>query len=386
MFKRKDTMLRNALLALAFFGGWFGFSYINQASGVESWGNVFVISVIAVSVAALAVGLILNVILHEFGHLLGGLLTGWRFVYFSIFNLLWIKEDGTIRRKTAHFQDAAGICRMAPPEMKNGTLPHRLYLFGGAFMNLLAAAACALLFFHFAASAPFWARAFLIAGIAGAYLGITNLVPTKVGFTLSDGYLLFHLGSPKNADMRLRFWRNSNLVALRASGTRIRDIPTEYFEWASRNERISDPFALEAALLPYEHLIDKGEMEEARAYLQLVRDCLDNSLAPLMPALDLHLMFHELIDKCREDEINRFYTADVRKYARDSESSEGVQRVLYAYARLFSKNADAAKAHLKLFEKACKNSTNIGGIPGQRALIALVDSIAAQREEDKESK
>jgi len=377
--KNKDALLRNGLLALAFFGGWFGFSYINQASGQTTWDTSLIISVIGVSIAAFAIGMILNVILHEVGHLIGGLLTGWKFVYFGIFNQLWVKEQGKIVRKTAHTQGAAGICRMAPPEMKNGTLPHRLYLFGGAFMNLLFAAVCALLFLRLAANAPFQARAFLIAGIAGAFLAITNLVPGKAGFVMTDGYLMLNLGKKQNTDMRLRFWRNSNLVALRANGTRARDIPSEYFEWAKRGERISDPFALEAALLPYEQLVDKGELAEARTYLQLVRDCMDSALVPYMPAVDLHVMFHELIDECRESEINRLYTADVRKYAKESTTSEGVQRVLYAYARLFSKNAEMAKAHLKLFETACKNSTNVGSIAGQRELVALIDKIADQR-------
>jgi len=377
--KKKETILRNALLALAFFGGWFGFSYINQASGQTEWSNSGIFSVIVVSLAAFALGMILNVILHELGHLIGGLLTGWKFVYFSIFNLMWIKEDGKIVRKIAQTQGAAGTCRMSPPEMKNGTLPHRLYLFGGAFMNLLFAALCAFLFFQLAANAPFQARALLIAGIAGVFLAVTNLVPGKAGFVMTDGYLMLNLGKEKNTEMRLRFWRNSNLVALRASDTRPRDIPSTYFEWAKRGDNISDPFALEAALLPYEYLIDKGELEEARAYLQIVRDCMDNELVQYMPAVDLHLMFHELIDECRENEINRFYTADVRKYAKESATSEGVQRVLYAYARLFSKNAEAAKAHLKLFETACRNSANIGGIAGQRELITLIDKIADQR-------
>ena len=379
MFKNKESIVRNGILALAFFAGWFGFSYINQVSGGVTMSNTWIFSVIAMSLIAVIVGMIINIILHEFGHLLGGLLTGWRFVYFGIFNLLFIKEDGKVVRKTAQFQDAAGICRMAPPEMKNGTLPHRLYLFGGVFMNLVCMAVCAVLFFHFAPSAPFWARAFLIAGLAGAFIVATNLIPGKTGHAMNDGYLLLHLGKPKNTEMRLRFWRNSNLVALRASGVRARDIPTAYFEWANRNERISDPFVLEAALLPYEHLIDKGEMEEARAYLQLVRDCLDNSLETFMPAIDLHLLFHELINECREEKINRLYTAKVRSYAKASAGAEGVQRVLYAYARLFTKDEAAAKEHLKLFEKACKNSADIGSVHGQRELIALVDKIAEQR-------
>ncbi|MCL2368603.1 MAG: hypothetical protein FWC72_06375 [Oscillospiraceae bacterium] len=42
-------------------------------------------------------------------------------------------------------------------------------------------------------------------------------------------------------------------------------------------------------------------------------------------------------------------------------------------------NAAQAERHLALFHKACSTPASLGEIPGEQALIALVDTMAAER-------
>ena len=43
-------------------------------------------------VPAIAIGFIMQLIIHETGHLVGGLLTGWRFSYLQLYNLVLKKK------------------------------------------------------------------------------------------------------------------------------------------------------------------------------------------------------------------------------------------------------------------------------------------------------
>ena len=69
------------------------------------------------------VAMILQTIIHEGGHLIFGLLSGYHFGSFRVFNLIWIKEDGAIRLRRLSITGTAGQCLMVPPEPVDGKFP-----------------------------------------------------------------------------------------------------------------------------------------------------------------------------------------------------------------------------------------------------------------------
>lgn len=82
----------------------------------------------------------LQTILHEAGHLVFGLASGYRFVSFRIGSLMWQKDGGKLRFCRFQLAGTGGQCLMAPPDLTNGKMPCKLYNLGGALMNLIAAA------------------------------------------------------------------------------------------------------------------------------------------------------------------------------------------------------------------------------------------------------
>ena len=78
-----------------------------------------------------------HVIIHEAGHLVFGLLSGYSFTSFRIFSFMWIKENGKLRLKRLSLAGTAGQCLMTPPELVDGKMPVVLYNLGGSIMNLL---------------------------------------------------------------------------------------------------------------------------------------------------------------------------------------------------------------------------------------------------------
>ena len=69
-------------------------------------------------VLAAFVALYAQIILHEGGHLLCGLLTGYQFVSFRIGSWMWQKENGRIRLRRFSLAGTGGQCLLAPPEWK----------------------------------------------------------------------------------------------------------------------------------------------------------------------------------------------------------------------------------------------------------------------------
>lgn len=86
-----------------------------------------------------AAALYLQIILHEGGHLVCGLLSGYRFVSFRIGSWMLQKENGKLCLHRYTLAGTGGQCLLAPPEMTNGKMPYQLYNLGGVLMNLFTA-------------------------------------------------------------------------------------------------------------------------------------------------------------------------------------------------------------------------------------------------------
>ena len=66
----------------------------------------------------------LHIIIHEAGHLVFGLISGYRFLSFRIFSIIFVKVDGHIVRKRYSLRGTAGQCLMYPPKEEcDGSFP-----------------------------------------------------------------------------------------------------------------------------------------------------------------------------------------------------------------------------------------------------------------------
>lgn len=112
--------------------GFFGGSYAGRlAPKVED------ISVILLILSCL-LGLVIQIIVHEAGHLVFGLLTGYKFVNFRIFDFKLEKDDNNkFKLRLQHMRGTLGQCLMKPPKYVEGKFKYKLYLAGGVLGNLI---------------------------------------------------------------------------------------------------------------------------------------------------------------------------------------------------------------------------------------------------------
>jgi len=80
---------------------------------------------------------LVHIVLHEAGHLLFGLLSGYRFLSFRIGSFVLIRDQGQFKIRRFNIPGTAGQCLMIPPPMNDGNYPFVLYNLGGGLVNLL---------------------------------------------------------------------------------------------------------------------------------------------------------------------------------------------------------------------------------------------------------
>lgn len=94
--------------------------------------------IFALTLVFMYAAILLQIIIHESGHLVFGLLSGYGFRSFRIGSLILLKEENGVKLRRIHIAGTAGQCIMSPPDMKDGKIPYVLYNLGGSLMNLIS--------------------------------------------------------------------------------------------------------------------------------------------------------------------------------------------------------------------------------------------------------
>ena len=135
------------------------------------------------------IAFILQVIVHEAGHLIFGLLSGYKFISFRVFDFKIIKDvNGKLKIRFERLAGTGGQCLMRAPEYVNGKFKYKLYLLGGVIFNIVFS----IVFWLILPS--YYTLLFALIGFALAFL---NLIP--MGF--NDGMTFYHA----NKDETIRF-------------------------------------------------------------------------------------------------------------------------------------------------------------------------------------
>lgn len=274
--------------------------------------------------------LFLQVTLHEAGHLICGLASGYRFVSFRIFNFTWIRKDGKWVLKRFSVAGTGGQCLLAPPDRPEEEIPVCGYNMGGVMMNILTALV-ALGFLLWMEDLPFMLSVFLVFWvIIGLFLGVTNGVPMKLGGIGNDAYtlrLLRHNPATKHAlILQLR------INALIQEGMRPKDMPEEWFKQDAATIDYKDILQATVGLMNVSRLLDREEWEDAYRLLEDVKSHSSELIGILQQETDAELLFTALVTG-RMERAGELATDKLLRYIHlYSRVSSSKQRQLFALA------------------------------------------------------
>jgi preprotein translocase subunit SecA len=322
-----------------------------------------VLADVLVFAAAFYAGIFIHIIIHETGHLIAGKMSGYKFSSFRVLNAIFMKKDGKIIRKKFNLPGYAGQCLMIPPAPSDGKYPFVLYNMGGGLMNLIASGLFLALYAALS-ELPFSAQVLLPIVAAGVLLGLINIIPFKG----NDGYNISLL--LKNESARRAFRSMMLTLDFIAKGGRSKDMPEEWYEWP---EDFNNPIAVVSAATRCGVLMDRHDFEGARElYAKLLNEA--DEIAELQKnVIRCELLFLEIIGQCREEEIKRLYTDELKKYMKSGAFQISKQRTLYAYAKLAEADGAKAAKELEKFNKGCLSYPYEGDLESERELIKIID-------------
>ncbi|MBQ5951280.1 MAG: M50 family metallopeptidase [Lachnospiraceae bacterium] len=322
--------------------------------------------------------MILQIIIHEAGHLVFGLLSGYRFSSFRIFSFMLAKEEGGLRLRRMNVAGTGGQCLMAPPDMVDGKIPVMLYNFGGSLMNLIASALSAGLSLLFPAYTPVWLFLVFLA-VIGAAFALINGLPLHMGPVNNDGRNALDLARDPVAVRA--FWTQLKVTEEQARGVRLKEMPEAWFAVPSDAE-MQNGITAAAGVSACGRLMDEHRFAEADALMEHYL-AQENAIVGLYRNLMVcDRMYVELIGDARPDVLESMRTKDQLKIMKSMQTFLSVIRTDYAYALLAERDTEKAASLRKKFEKAADSYPYPGEAAAERELIAIAEERAAQRQQE----
>ncbi len=344
-WQRFLTML--LLLLPGLVGGFLIGMYADKAASGAGAGLGGELLLLGLMLLELYLAVFLQIIVHEGGHLICGLSSGYTFSSFRIADFMWIKENGKIRLRRFSLAGTGGQCLMAPPEMKDGKIPVTLYNLGGALMNLIVSGIClAAAFLMEKNSMP--AVFFLIMAAIGVVFAVTNGIPLRLGEIDNDGYNAMSLG--KNPDALRAFWVQMQANAQVAKGIRLKDMPKEWFALPS-DEAMKNSLIAAVGVFACNRLMDERRFEEADVLMKHMLDADTEMPGLYQNLLVCDRMYCEMIRENRKEVLDGMLDKQQKKFMKAMKKYPSVLRTEYAYALLVKKDPVKAKSIQEAFDK-----------------------------------
>lgn len=221
---------------------------------------------LVVSLLSFFVGIFLQIIAHEAGHLTFGLLTGYKFVSFRILNYVLLKQDGKLMIKKFGIAGTGGQCLLLPPDCPIDKLPVFWYNAGGIIFNILLTALLTLIWLL--GNVHALVAVFLsITSLVGVFLILINGIPIK-GLT-NDGANMLLL----RKDMTLRKYLSAMLHvnAMGQAGVLPKDMPDDYFDVPEPID-YKNVFLLQMEMMKASRLLDMERYDEVFSMMKSVVD------------------------------------------------------------------------------------------------------------------
>ena len=366
MKKKKKTAWGGVLMVLLYVlvGGCCGILIMRymDAASLQGFGSCLL--VFALMLAGMYVIMLLQIILHEGGHLIFGLLSGYGFSSFRVGSLMLQKTEEGLRFRRLSLAGTGGQCLMTPPALKDGTMPFVLYNLGGVLMNLLTVLVCFPLSLLWPGTP---AGLFLqMAAAIGLVFALANGLPLHLAEVDNDGA---NIVSMKKSPAAVRaFWTQLEANELASRGVRLKDMPEEWFALPDEKE-LQNGITASVAVLRESRLTDMLRIEEADEAARALLEGDVRLQGMYRSLLTCDRIFFALL---RGEDPAAMLSKELKQFMKAMKSFPSVLRCEYALALRAGDRQKAAKLR-EAFEKMARNYPNPSDIESERELMALAD-------------
>ena len=320
------------------------------------------------------IAMFFHIAVHEAGHLVFGLLTGYRFSSYRIGSIMLLKENGKLRLKRFSLAGTGGQCLMLPPDMKDGKVPYVLYNLGGSLANVFFSV-LAFVGVLLGDRDSMYIILLYILIIVGIGFALMNGIPMCLGGMNNDGKNAWALG--KDPEALRSFWVQMKTNELISKGKRLKDMPEGWFRFPSE-EGLKNHMSIVIGVFLCNRQMDMHDFDNAKATMTklLSEDTVMSDIYRNL--LELDGIYLELIGENNKQKIEEVFDKDLKKFMKSMKRFPSVLRVEYAYALLFEKDIKKAEAVKEQFEKMARTYPYASDIESERELMGIADAKSAQ--------
>ncbi len=323
--------------------------------------------------AAMYISMFLQIIIHEGGHLVFGLLTGYKFVSFRIGSITLIKINGKLKLKKFSMAGTGGQCLLSPPEMKNGKIPYVLYNLGGSILNLISALVFTVLGVALKNIEVVNIICFMMA-IIGVAFALMNGIPMRLGAVDNDGYNTLSMSKDSKALRSL--WIQMKASENTANGVRLKDMPAEWFILPEKEDMKNSMTAV-LGVFACNRLLDELKLDEAEELIKEILSSENAAVDVYKNLLKCDLAFCEMVKEVPDTEtVESILDKPLKNFMKSMKNYPSVLRTEYTYTLLIKKDIPTALKLKAQFEKMSKTHPYISDIESETELIQIAETRA----------
>ena len=352
--------------------------YLRGFTGVYSLDSVVVIAV------SMIVFFPLSVIIHETGHLIFGLISGYRFASFRIGKHMFVMNGDRLTYKQYAIKGSSGQCLMIPPDCNTETydFPYRLYNLGGVIANTVAGILTLVLFFFM--KDPVFALGVICASYVSFYFALVNGLPRTIAGISNDGANALYLD--EDFLTKKAFYVQLKINGELTRGVRYRDMNPDWFH-INLEDKSGNPLLSALAPMRVNYLVDKRDFKEAEKFIHEALAKLDQLLSVHRSEMLCELLYMYLIDGREKFLIDSVLDARLKRYIATTNRYYIARcRQLYTYELLYNHSEENAKRELDLFKRLAPRYPYETEVEGEIELMRLArkkfDAIMNDEEEE----
>lgn len=304
---------------------------------IDTFGDID-LSILTVIIVFVLFGA-LGVAVHELGHLVCGLATGYRFQTLRLFWFVWTKKNGKISLQVSKGV-SLGECGMIPPDDER-KFRFVLYYLGGCLFNLISAALLVAAMCVFSVDVELWSLYFT--GIfVNVYLAASSLLPRGTQIP-NDGMNL--MTAAQSDDARHGLFIQLHMSGEMTCGKRLREYGDDVFAVRDTAD-IGNYFVANSVICEAGRLYDLGEYDKSAGQLERL-NC-DRLHRFNRPSVISDLLYYYIVHRPDYQKAQELYKSEgVAGYLKLNQIS--ARRIMAAYS-YFVKNDE--QRGRKLLEEA----------------------------------
>ncbi|MBS4955806.1 MAG: hypothetical protein KHZ99_01965 [Clostridium sp.] len=339
------------ILLLGFFGGFL----LGEKMEKSSLSFEMSIFTIVLYIFIFYFAFIIQIIIHEAGHLIFGLLSGYEFISFRVGSITIVKDQEKFKLKKFKIKGTGGQCLMTPKTNNYEEINYVLYNLGGILMNFIASIICLLILMLVDTNQyiKVMLSEFILIGVICV---ISNGIPMKLGGISNDGYNTMSISRDKF--IKYCFYIQLKVNGLLSKGMRFKDMPIEWFN-VKEGADLNNHLVTFLKIMEANYYQDKLDFNLAKECYENILDNAPNIIKLYENEIKCELLFYEILNGNME-KVDELYTKELRNYIKITDCYISRKRLMYVYNLIVLKDKKKADKVLGEFEKL-KNSYPIKG-------------------------